>query len=69
MSIATIVTRGYGTFGSVNKLPTRGFSIGEVQLIYNRDNSVYTKFRDKRLVIPFRDKREIITFRDKREVI
>ena len=29
MSIATIVTRGYGTFGSVNLLPTRGYSIGE----------------------------------------
>lgn len=25
MSIATVVTRGYGTFGSVNKLPTLGY--------------------------------------------
>lgn len=28
MSIATVVTRGYGTFGSVNLLPVRGYSIG-----------------------------------------
>ena len=28
MSIATVVTRGYGSFGSVNKLPTLGYSIG-----------------------------------------
>ena len=28
MSIATVVTRGYGSFGSVNKLPTWGYSIG-----------------------------------------
>lgn len=29
MSIATVVTRGFGSFGSVNKLPTLGYSIGE----------------------------------------
>lgn len=28
MSIATVVTRGYGSFGSVNKLPTLGYSVG-----------------------------------------
>ena len=28
MSIATVVTRGYGSFGDVNKLPTWGYSIG-----------------------------------------
>jgi hypothetical protein len=28
MSIATVVTRGYGAFGSVNKLPTWGYGIG-----------------------------------------
>lgn len=26
MSIATVVTRGYGSFGSINKLPTLGYS-------------------------------------------
>ena len=30
MSIATVVTRGYGTFSTVNFLPTRGYSIGSV---------------------------------------
>lgn len=35
MSIATVVTMGYGTFGSVNKLPTLGYSIGApVVLVY-----------------------------------
>jgi hypothetical protein len=29
MSIATVVTRGYGSFGSINLLPTLGYSIGE----------------------------------------
>ena len=29
MSIATVVTRGYGSFGSVNSLPTLGYAIGE----------------------------------------
>ena len=27
MSIARVVTRGYGTFSDVNELPTRGYSI------------------------------------------
>jgi hypothetical protein len=32
MSIATVVTMGFGSFGSVNNLPTLGFTIGaEVQ--------------------------------------
>ena len=29
MSIATVVTFGFGTFGDVNKLPVFGFDIGE----------------------------------------
>ena len=28
MSIATVVTLGYGSFGSVNLVPTIGYSIG-----------------------------------------
>ena len=28
MSIATVVTMGYGSFGTVNFLPTIGYSIG-----------------------------------------
>lgn len=28
MSIATVVTRGFGAFGSVNLLPTLGFTAG-----------------------------------------
>lgn len=32
MSIATVVTRGYGSFGSVNKLPTLGYSASSVVL-------------------------------------
>jgi hypothetical protein len=28
-SISTVVTRGYGSFGSVNLLPTLGYGIGE----------------------------------------
>ena len=28
MSIATVVTSGFGSFGSVNKLPTWGYDIG-----------------------------------------
>ena len=29
MSVATVVTRGFGSFGSVNLLPTFGYSIGD----------------------------------------
>ena len=28
MSISSVVTRGYGTWSTVNKLPTWGYSIG-----------------------------------------
>ena len=30
MSIATVVTRGYGSFSTVNKVPVRGYSHGVV---------------------------------------
>ena len=30
MSIAAVVTRGFGSFGSANEVVTRGYSIGEV---------------------------------------
>lgn len=30
MSIATVVTRGYGSFGSIAEVVTRGYTIGEV---------------------------------------
>lgn len=29
MSIATVVTRGYGSFAGINWLPTFGYTIGE----------------------------------------
>lgn len=32
MSIAAIVTRGYGTFGSIAEVVTRGYTSGEVDL-------------------------------------
>lgn len=34
MSISTVVTRGFGSFGSVNKLPTLGYSIGAPPVSY-----------------------------------
>ena len=38
MSIATVVTRGYGTasYADVNKLPTLGYSIAAVVINYGR---------------------------------
>jgi len=33
MSISTVVTRGFGSFGNVNFIPTRGFSIGEAAAV------------------------------------
>ena len=35
MSVATVVTRGFGSFGSVNKLPTLGYSIGAAVAVVN----------------------------------
>ena len=32
MSISSIITRGYGTWGSVNLLPTWGYEIGVVSI-------------------------------------
>ena len=68
MSIATVVTRGYGSFGSVNKLPTRGYSAAAVSDILSADSAVFIGFRDKRQVVLFRDKRHAIAFRDKRAI-
>lgn len=33
MSIATVVTRGFGSFGSVNLLPTLGYSISTAVIV------------------------------------
>ena len=33
MSIATVVTMGYGSFGDVNLIPTLGYSIGVVVIL------------------------------------
>ena len=37
MSISTVVTRGYGAFGSVNKLPTWGYGIGAGVVVQPND--------------------------------
>lgn len=41
MSIATVVTRGYGSFGSVNKLPTLGYDIAAVAEITPRFHTLF----------------------------
>jgi hypothetical protein len=33
MAIATIITRGYGSFGSIAEIITRGYDIGEAVVI------------------------------------
>jgi hypothetical protein len=33
MAISPVITRGFGSFGNVNLLPTRGFTAAEVVLI------------------------------------
>ncbi len=35
MSVAAVVTRGFGSFGSVNKLPTLGYGIGAAATPYS----------------------------------
>jgi hypothetical protein len=37
MSISTVVTRGYGAFGGVNKLPTWGYGIGAAAVVQPND--------------------------------
>ena len=41
MSVATVVSRGYGSFGSVNFVPTFGYTIGAAvdQFVYSVDRS------------------------------
>lgn len=41
MSIATVVTGGFGAFGSVNLIPTLGFSVGIV-IVPNIEGLEYT---------------------------
>jgi len=56
MAIADVVTMGYGSFGSVNKLPTLGYSIG-ASLVPDipgiefrvRDDRLHWAIRDERL--------------------
>ncbi len=43
MSISSVVTRGYGSWGSVNKLPTWGFSIG-VPIIQATDGQAFAVY-------------------------
>jgi hypothetical protein len=38
MAIATIITRGYGSFGSIAEIITRGYDIGEAVVIVTRQN-------------------------------
>ena len=33
MSVSSVVTRGYGTWSTVNKLPTWGYSIGAAVVV------------------------------------
>jgi hypothetical protein len=46
MSIATVITRGYGSFGSVNRLPTLGYgtvnNLVEVGYTTRTDPAHYT---------------------------
>jgi len=37
MSISSIITRGYGTWGSVNLLPTWGYGIGAAVVVQPND--------------------------------
>ena len=37
MSISSVVTRGYGTWSTVNKLPTKGYSIGAAVIVQPND--------------------------------
>lgn len=47
MSISTIVTYGYGSFGSVNKLPTHGFDIGDAAAAPDAPGLEYTLSSNK----------------------
>lgn len=41
MSIATVVTRGYGSFGTISEVVTRGYSIGAVDGVAARNIGAY----------------------------
>lgn len=64
MSVATVVTRGFGTFGSVNSLPTLGYGafssaiLGYGRLEYTIPRSqLEWSVRDERLEFTVRDGR------------
>ena len=35
MSIATVVTRGYGSFGTIGKVVTAGYSVGAATTVFS----------------------------------
>lgn len=39
MSVSTVVTMGFGSFGSVNRIPTVGYSIGSVVITVTQPSS------------------------------
>jgi hypothetical protein len=55
-SIATVVTMGYGSFGSVNELPTLGYGIGEEEESFPSDGWK----AEKRSVLWQAEKRSVI---------
>ena len=63
MAIGPIITRGFGSFGSVNLLPTRGYTS---KLTFSRGNMIIGDDRDRRIEASDRDRRIIGDDRDKR---
>ena len=43
MSVATIVSRGFGTFGSVGKVVSAGYSSGDNNIISDQDAAIIAK--------------------------
>ena len=41
MSVSPVVTLGYGSFGSVHKLPTLGYGIGIVEVVVGLDETAF----------------------------
>lgn len=60
MAIATIVTRGYGSFGTIAEVVTRGYDIGAfVSPVHIQGNVVLTR---NTATVTLTENNEIITF-------
>jgi hypothetical protein len=68
MSIATVVTRGYGTFGDIAHVVTRGFEIGVAITLITFTNRIVYSETESRFVVESKSERSVLNQAEIRSV-